>query len=472
MASASLKRSRTAGSTKTKFTVSMWVKRSSVDAKYLMVNYTDDSNRGLIQFGGNNEFLFQSKYSNSNNAVLQTNRKFRDTSAWYHFVLIGDSTLATAGDRLKLYVNGVRETSFASETQISQNGLFYMNEATTNGFRVGEKGDGSDFFDGYLSHVIFLDGVAAAHTDFGETDATTGIWKPKTSPSVTYGTNGFFLKFDNSANMGLDSSGQGNNLTTTGSIIQGKDTPSNVFATINPLFVNDDGATNALTHGGNTYTSTTRGEWNNMTSTLGATTGKWYWEVKFTQLIDASTIYMASEGVASTDLAPANHNLGEGTRSGYGYGWLCGNRNTTSNTRYLKTVNGTATLTTDSNNTPVVAGDIVGVAWDATNGKLWFHKNGVYIDDLSGNVGNPSTAAYPYHTGMQTGILYTVWADNWQNASGTSLIKSYNFGNGCFGTTAVTSAENPDDGNGIFEYDVPAGYRALCTKSINATEYS
>ena len=222
MASASLKRSRTAGSTKTKFTASMWVKRSSTDAKYLMVNRTDDSNRGLIQFGGSNEFLFQSKYSNSNNAVLQTNRKFRDTSGWYHFVLIGDSTLATAADRLKLYVNGVRETSFASETQISQDGLFYMNEATTNGFRIGEKGDGSDFFDGCMSHVVFLDGVAAAHTDFGVTDATTGIWKPLGSPSVTYGTNGFFLKFDNSANMGLDSSGLGNNLTTTGTIIQTK----------------------------------------------------------------------------------------------------------------------------------------------------------------------------------------------------------------------------------------------------------
>ena len=176
MASASLYRSRTAGSTKTKFTASMWVKRSSTDAKYLMVNRTDDSNRGLIQFGGSNEFLFQSKYSNSNNAVLQTNRKFRDVSAWYNFVLIGDSTLATAGDRLKLYVNGVRETSFASETQISQGGDFYLNEATTNGFRVGEKGDGSDFFDGYISHFVFLDGVAAAYTEFGETDSTSGIW--------------------------------------------------------------------------------------------------------------------------------------------------------------------------------------------------------------------------------------------------------------------------------------------------------
>ena len=82
---------------------------------------------------------------------------------------------------------------------------------------------------------IIIDGTAYTPSTFGETDATTGIWKPKTAPSVTYGTNGFFLKFDNSANMGLDSAGQSNNLTTTGTIIQNKDTPSNVFATLNLL---------------------------------------------------------------------------------------------------------------------------------------------------------------------------------------------------------------------------------------------
>ena len=175
---------------------------------------------------------------------------------------------------------------------------------------------------------------------------------------------------------------------------------------------------------------------------------------------------MASEGVAS-DLAPANSNSGEGSRSGYGYGWLCGNRNTTSNTRYLKTVAGTSTFTTDSNNTPVVAGDIVGVVWDADNGKLWFHKNGTYIDDTSGNVGDPSNNQYPYHTGMQTGILYTAWSDVWQNASGSVLIKSYNFGNGYFGTSAISSEGTNASGIGKFEYDVPTGFTALSTKGLN-----
>ena len=476
MASASLSRTQVTATNRNIFTVSMWVKQSKLGSQTTAHQYMDfyvsaDIRISIYQMASDQIAIYMKGGGYADN-IFYTTAVYRDTSAWYHFVWRFDTTQSTAADRVRMYVNGEQVTSFVSSNYPAQN--FNLQQGTSSYTQyVGRYGGNTNNnFDGQMAHVHFTDGYSYAPTVFGETDATTGIWKPKTSPSVTYGNNGFFLKFDNSGNMGLDSSGNSNNLTTSGTIIQNKDTPSNVFATINPLFVNDNGDTNALTDVGNTYTSTTRGEWNNMTSTLGATTGKWYWEVKYTQLINASTIYMSSEGVASTDLAPANHNLGEGSRNGYGYGWLCGNRNTTSNTRYLKTVAGTSTLTTDSNNTPVVAGDIVGVAWDATNGKLWFHKNGTYIDDLSGNVGNPSSDAYPYHTGMQTGILYTVWSDAWQNATGTSLIKSYNFGNGFFGTTAVTSAQNPDDGVGIFEYDVPAGYRALCTKSINAQEYS
>ena len=162
-----------------------------------------------------------------------------------------------------------------------------MNEATTNGFRVGEKGDGSDFFDGYLSHVIFLDGVAAAYTDFGETDTTTGIWKPKTSPSVTYGTNGFFLKFDNSANMGLDSSGLGNNLTTTGSIIQSKDTPSNVFGVWNILDTNSNAT---LSNGNTTFATSSNNSYEPGKCTLGFSSGKYYVEHKLTSTIGLSLV--------------------------------------------------------------------------------------------------------------------------------------------------------------------------------------
>ena len=467
MANSYLTRTNSSTGSTTVATVSMWVKLSSISTdQALWEMYADNSNYFRLRYRSDSSLSLQADISNSTILNKITNRKFRDTSGWYHIVIQINLADSTAEDKIKLYINGERETSFSTNTNTSVTSGNWVGGGNSFNVTIGRHPSDAAYLQGYLSHYCFVDGTVVAPTSFGQTDSTSGIWKFKSPTGLTFGTNGFHLKFENSGALGTDSSGNSNTFTVNGNLKQGLDTPSNVYATINPLFVNDDGATNALTDGGNTYTSTTRGEWNNMTSTLGATTGKWYWEVKFTQLINASTIYMNSEGVASTDLAPANLNLGEGTRSGYGYGWLCGNRNTTSNTRYLKTVNGTATLTTDSNNTPVVAGDIVGVAWDATNGKLWFHKNGTYIDDLSGNVGNPSTGVYPYHTGMQTGILYTVWADNWQNASGTSLIKSYNFGNGFFGTTAITSAGSNGNGS-LFEYDVPSGFYALNTKNIN-----
>ena len=105
----------------------MWVKRADNAAKYLLVNYTDDANRALFQFGGSDELLFQQRVSNSLQVSLQTNRKFRDPNGWYAITLTGDSTLAASADRLKLFVNGVRETSFATDTQLSQDSNYYIN---------------------------------------------------------------------------------------------------------------------------------------------------------------------------------------------------------------------------------------------------------------------------------------------------------------------------------------------------------
>jgi len=462
MASTYLERSISSTGNRQIMTFSAWIKRATAGATNCIFSTGTGAARDMILFESDGKLQF-SKYNGGYSYMLKTNRQFRDLFGWYHIVCVLNTPDTTADDRMKIYVNGVEETSFATRTNPTQD---YNSNYNTSGNTqyLGQDSDGSFDFNGCMSHVHYVDGTAYTASTFGEFDSN-GVWTIKTSPTVTYGTNGFFLLKDNASV--TDQSGQGNNFSVgAGTLTKTEDNPSDVFATINPLFVNDDAATNALTNGANTYTSTTRGEWNNMTSTLGAVTGKYYWEVKYEQLINASTIYMASEGVAS-DLAPANSNLGEGSRSGYGYGWLCANRNTTSNTRYLKTVAGTSTLTTDSNNTPVVAGDIVGVAWDATNGKLWFHKNGTYIDDTSGNVGNPSSDANPYHTGMQTGILYTPWSDVWQNASGSLLIKSYNFGNGYFGTTVISSEGTNASGIGKFEYDVPTGYTALSTKGLN-----
>ena len=116
----------------------------------------------------------------------------------------------------------------------------------------------------------------------------------------------------------------------------------------------------------------------------------------------------------------------------------------------------------------ITSGDIIGYALDLDNGKIFCSKNGNFRD-LNGNVGNPANGTNPTFTISDTDRVYGAYVElRTNNDNGTKM----NFGNGYFGTTAVTSAQNPDDGIGIFEYDVPAGYRALCTKSINAQEYS
>ena len=179
-----------------------------------------------------------------------------------------------------LYVNGERLTAYDTNTNGGSNHQTLINKSGV-AHAIGRYGSGTYYFDGQMTHIHFSDGYALAPTIFGETDATTGIWKPKTSPSVTYGTNGFFLKMDNSGNIGLDSSGQTNNWTTSGTIIQNKDTPSNVYATWNPLEVSDNAGRSFANV--NTSGSITSGNSGTMLGTMGVNSGKWYHEVKVTQ---------------------------------------------------------------------------------------------------------------------------------------------------------------------------------------------
>ena len=135
--------------------------------------------------------------------------------------------------RIKIYINGEQITSFSSSTNPTQNTDYGWNQAS-NHF-IGSTGQPGGYYNGSMSHFHFIDGTAYEASDFGETDSTTGIWKPKTAPSVTYGTNGFFLKFENSGAFGTDSSGNSNTFTVNGTMTQTIDTPSNVFANWNPL---------------------------------------------------------------------------------------------------------------------------------------------------------------------------------------------------------------------------------------------
>jgi len=446
MASTILQRTLGTPTNRKKFTTSMWLKKC--------FNGSEKHFFGMGTSGGYLDFRFASTgelelyhYNSGYQFRLTTTRKFRDTNAWYHLVFTIDTTLATADDRFKVYVNGVQETVFTNRTNPSQDYDIPAN-VSGNTISVGNYGTNtSNSFDGLISHVHFSDGYTYDPTPFGETDATTGEWKIKTSVSgVTYGTNGFWWLKDTIAT--TDHSSNSNTFSVvSGTLTQTADCPSNVFATLNPLIVP---TSNAPTFSfGNTKVATMNADPGHFggASTLGASSGKWYFEVKLSATTSTNAFFigvsydpfeMARQGTTPSAQYAAP------TYLYYGYN---GNKfNNGSNSSYGNSY---------------TVGDIIGVALDLDNHKLYFHKNGTYQNSgvpTSGSTGTGS--AFDLTTGE---TYFLVLSDG----GGAVCTFECNFGNGYFGTTAVSSAGTNASNNGIFEYDVPTGYTALSTKGLN-----
>lgn len=452
MASAYLQRATEAGSNGRTWTYSVWakltgVRNSATGAHNQLWNCSSDNDSShyieiCIKNTSALDMQFRKGTTGDNGTFIRriTTREFKDPNAWYHIVLRMDTTQASASDRFRVYINGTQETAFSTSTgTIPQN---YQTELSTTGSenRFGRgAGSSSSYWDGQMAHLHLCDGYSYAPTEFGETDSTTGNWKPKTAPSVSYGTNGCFLKFDNSANMGLDSSGESHNFTTSGTIIQVPDTPSNIFCSNNMLWHQENTRYLTYTNLNNLISGGGSSTWYQTPGTLAFSKGKYYWECKFNAgtNLDKNTagvidIEKTVESGQFQDKAGSvfykNEDGGEtridGTTSTADYGTLAQN-------------------------------DILGVAvdMDAATPTVKFYKNGSLLVTASA-----SSLAGKTVTPAQT--IYT--SGEYQT----------NYGNGYFGTTAVASAQNPSDGIGVFEHSVPSGYKALCTKSINAQEYS
>ena len=423
-----------------KWTWSAWVKRAKLGSGQVLF-YADDGSANyatFIRFRDTDQLDFSNQWSASNDSVLLTNRRFRDTSAFYHIQVVLDTSNSTAADRQIVYVNGVRETSFATETTATSGKGSTINDGYEHRIGRGNNSFGSDYFDGNMTHIHFADGQAYAPTVFGETDSTSGIWKPKTAPSVTYGTNGFFLKFENSGAMGTDSSGNSNTFTVSGTLTQNVDTPSNNFATINTL----QGAIASgltLINGNLTIDGNTGTAWRSLPATLGVSTGKWYYEVKVKNLADNVRI-----GLVDVDQAQQLNGYFNNLSRGYAYNNSGEKSNNNSSASYGNS------YTTN---------DIIGVAMDLDNSKLYFSKNGVFQ-----NSGDPTSGSTGTGSAYDISSSYT-YAPCVATYQPTDKLEC-NFGQGYFGTTAVSSANADDGGLGIMEYDVPANYRVLCTKNI------
>jgi len=448
MASTYLTRTPSSAPTsRTKGTLSVWLKRAKTDEEdFIFYGFESSANRMKITFKADAKLQINSIQAGSNHLLYETNRLFRDTNAWYHIVIAIDTTLATAGDRCRLYVNGVEETSFSTETHFSQNDIHFLTDNGTPIY-IGVQATGN-YYDGCMAHYHLIDGTQYSASDFGETDATTGIWKPKTAPSVTYGTNGFFLKFENSGAFGTDSSGNGNNFTVNGTMTQTIDTPSNVFATLNAL-VNRKAT---LLNGNTTHNSAGQTNPNNIISTLGMSSGKYYMEAKIGEnganfngfgIVDENNEYI---NTGTSGLSSSNNALMYIDSDVYRGG---------------STISGTWGT--------AVANDLVQVALDLDNGYVYFGINGTWQNSGDPTSGGSGTGGVQLSSYFSSNTTYFFAGQ--QGGSSTTRTMYFNFGNGYFGTTAVSSAENPDDGIGIFEYSVPTGYKALCTKSINAQEY-
>jgi hypothetical protein len=411
------------------FTYSTWVKRSQLaNTERLFGAYAGSpqvyscdlsftSNNGYIEF----TFGGASAYD------IATNAMYRDTSAWYHVVLSVDTTQATASNRIIIYVNGTVQT--LQVANYPPQNTTYQVFRNNNANLIGSAWNGGAYYSGYMSETYFIDGQQLTPSSFGETDTATGIWKPK-SYTGSFGTNGFYLKFGNSAALGTDSSGNGNNFTVNNltSVDQSTDTCTNNFCTLN-FIQNGNGTTSTLTEG-NLVAGTADNK--GVSANFGVNRGKWYWEVKnagtqTNQRFGVSNRANEQDGDASPGGATAN------VRSYVGL-------NSYKNYSASSDVSDSSFLGTN--------GTIFGFGLDLDNGTLRRYVNGSLINTDTTLPSDNSVTFFPF-------TFVTFNFGNWNQAQ-------FNFGSPMYAANSYTDAA----GYGNFSYAVPSGYYSLCTKNL------
>mgnify|MGYP003115821192 CR=1 FL=1 len=424
-----------------KITISVWCKLGSQlgTTRYFFGGHADGSYTNEIGFTSNDQLNF-SCIANGTNQVT-TNRVFRDVSAWYHIVGVLDSTQGTSTDRIKLYVNGVEETSFSSSSYPSENAVteYLKNGGVT---RVGDKGSGGNNYDGYLAEINVIDGQALDQTSFGIFNTVSNIWEPR-AYTGTYGNNGFRLDFADSSALGNDVSGNNSDFTANNltSIDQATDTCSNNFATMNPLAAQGgSGASSSVVTftEGNLVVDAIISE--TAIANIGVDTGKWYWEVKVLTDQDGLAIGAANQHF---DLdAELGYNSPSSPSDAKVFGYYGGNGNK------FTTIGDGSQLS--SYGDAIAVNDIIGVALNLDDDEVIFYKNGT--------AQNSGTAISL--TALGSGEQYFPAVGNW---SGSAVKLSFNFGSPQF---SISSGNADANNHGNFEYAVPSGYFALCTKNL------
>ena len=441
MSTAYLHRTTTSTGSNTTATFSGWVKRAAIDTRHVIwAGWESSSERMVCGFESTNRLQMQI-FTGGTAHDIETSRLFTDVGAWYHIVFQFDTSNASEPERFKMWVNGVQETAFNVDDTISQDIEMKMWGSTSQETIVGaRKNTGYEhYFNGCMSNIHIIDGTVYAPTEFGEIDATSGMWKFKNPSGLTYGTNGTFL-LDNGA-VTTDSSSNSNNYSTGGTITKTEDNPSNNYSTWNYL-VQSDGLSSPTFLNGATFLQAASNTPRNygVSSMAMPRTGKYFSEHKIVTNDDCIQF-----GIVSTDEATERFQSNTPFSSTLqGMMYVCPEGKIEYNN-----ANEVTGLTTAGNN------DIVGLAIDMDDEKMYIYVNGALVNSGGTSFTSKVTGNFVY---MCTGDGTT---------SGNDSVYS-NFGNGFFGTTAISSEGTNASNNGLFEYDVPAGFGALCTKQINS----
>jgi len=448
MASTYLNRTFGTATNRKKCTLSVWLKRSNFNNStyhFFVSSYNSSSDR--LGFYFNTGDTLDVYCPGTNSMHVGTTKLFRDPGAWYHVVFKIDTTQSTASDRVKIYVNGQQETSFSNNTYPNQNDDMAYGTSSYNMY-IGNYDSSQYYYDGLMSHLHFCDGYAYEPTEFGETDSTTGEWKIKTITSVSYGNQGFSILQD--GNTITDQSSNSNDFTLGGgTLTKTEDSPSNNFNTFN----NNANNANAIISQGNTTVSHSSTSWKRALCNLGNTSGKWYWEIKRN---NSNTPYykfgMIEEEGQWASMPSHEHHADNAN----GWAWYVNGGNIELRTSQA-VISGYSQ--SDLGNTSLGNGDILCIALDLDNGRLHARKNdGSWLKS-----GDPAAGTGGYAiANWSAGKLYIPATSVYNNAT-----CEHNFGNGYFGTTAVSSAGTNASNIGIFEYDVPAGFTAWSTKGFN-----
>ena len=459
--SAELNRSFTADpDTRKKFTISFWAKRGELGSDNAVFGARTTVNFwSRLHFDSSDRIRLQNVASGATDVEFEATPRLRDPSAWYHIVFAVDTTQASISDGVKLYINGERITDTTS-TNYTQNATFeFARNGTTN--YIGRDDENSSFFDGYISEFYYVDNQQLAPTDFGETN-DNGVWIPiDAKDDITFGANGFYLEFkqtgtsQDSSGIGADTSGNDehfavSNLAATDVTT---DTPTNNFCTANPLNVN---VSNPVTFAeGNLQVTEPSGNVHMRSDvTMYPSNGKWYGEFTFT------SGYSTANGTKNVGIITPN--AGRWATNNDGFDKDNGNSSSTIGYRSDGKVYFNGSLQT-SGLTTFTINDIIGIAMDLDNDKLFISKNGTFFSNGTGTQ-DPANGTNPIYSGSGiSDYKYHGFGMGMKGYGDPANVMAHNFGNPY---TSISSGNSDANGYGNFEYAVPSGYYALCTKNL------